>query len=519
MPLFRCGGGDSESGSTIKVVTGDDGLFGQTVTLSDGVTTLTGQFSAEGRYTFKNVMMTGTLTLASSVGGVAVTESISVPYYGTLEVNFGRDMKTINISTDEATLIGETVTLTYDTSSTKTATIANDGTATIVLYGYTGAATVSATDGVDTAEANLTIGSADTYNVELGFAQIYGATWAGGSSTAWTRTDAAAGFTDPVPQMKSGSNWTVGSSPFDTISPWKDMEIVDDATGGKLVKIPKYYYKWTKTGTSMTLQVSMKNFDGAHVSPAHADRGDGTGERDVVYVGRYHCASDYKSKTGVACKASATRSAFRSSIHNLGAEYWQYDFAMYWTIMMLYLVEFADWNSQKVIGYGCSDSGSVQNTGFTDAMPYHTGTTTTSRTTYGHTQYRHIEDLWGNVLDWCDGIRFSSSDVYIINKPADFSDSAGGTKVGTRPTSSNWISAWNVPTASGLEWALYPSAVSGGEQTYVGDYCYYNSSGVVLGVGGGYDQNQNRGAFCLNGYYSASGSYSSIGSRLQKLPA
>ena len=105
MPYFRCGGGDSGSGSTIKVVTGDDGLFGQPVTLSDGVTTLSGQFSAEGRYTFKNVMMLGTLTIASSVSGVAVTDTIDVPYYGTLEVDFGRDKKIIDITTDEPIII------------------------------------------------------------------------------------------------------------------------------------------------------------------------------------------------------------------------------------------------------------------------------------------------------------------------------------------------------------------------------------------------------------------------------
>ena len=519
MPYFRCGGGDSGSGSTIKVITGDDGLFGQPVTLSDGVTTLSGQFSAEGRYTFKNVMMLGTLTIASSVSGVAVTDTVEVPYYGTLEVEFGRDKKTIEITTDEPTLIGQTVTLTYDTSRTKTETISIAGKASFTLYGYTGAATVSATDGEETAEANITITSAiDTYSVELGFSKIYGVSWTGSSSPAMTRTDAAVGFTDPVPQMKSGSGWTVGSSPFDNIMPWAGMEIVNDATAGKLVKIPKYYFKWTKSGSAMTLQISDKNFDGAHVSPAHADRGDGAGERDYVYVGRYHCASDYKSKTGVAPASNITRSAFRSSIHNLGSDIWQYDFAMYWTIMMLYLVEFANWNSQAVIGYGCSDSGSVQNSGLTDAMTYHTGTTQSNRTTYGHTQYRHIEDLWGNVYDWCDGIRFSGADVYIINNPASFSDTSGGTKVGTRPTSSNYISAWNVPSISGLEWALYPSAVSGSESTYICDYCDYYSSGVVLRVGGNYDQYQYLGAFYLYGGSSAANQNTGVGSRLQKLP-
>ena len=46
------------------------------------------------------------------------------------------------------------------------------------------------------------------------------------------------------------------------------------------------------------------------------------------------------------------------------------------------------------------------------------------------------------------------------------------------------------------------------------DYCNYNSSGVVLYVGGNYNQNRNHGPFYLNGNYTASNSNSNIGSRL-----
>ena len=45
----------------------------------------------------------------------------------------------------------------------------------------------------------------------------------------------------------------------------------------------------------------------------------------------------------------------------------------------------------------------------------------------------------------------------------------------------------------------------------VGGRCYYNSSGVVLHVGGNYDQSQGSGAFYLNGYNSASYKGASIG--------
>jgi len=353
-----------------------------------------------------------------------------------------------------------------------------------------------------------------SYQYKISPEGIYGISWSGGTSSAWARTDDAENFAEPIPAIGNGD----GSSPFDNILPWSDMQIVEDKTAGTLVSIPKYYYKWTKTGSAMTLQIANSPTEGFHVSPAHADRGDGNGERDIVYVGRYHCStSDYKSTTGVAPKASMTRANFRTNIHNLGSEYWQYDFAMYWTIMMMYLVEYADWDSQKTIGYGCGNNSAVENAGLTDNMAYHTGTNAVNRTTYGHVQYRYIEDLWANVYDWCDGIYFSSANVYVINNPASFSDSSGGTKVGTRPTSSNYIKAFTVPNVSGLEWALYPSSVDS-STSYVGDYCYYNSSGVVLCVGGNYGQGQSYGALYLYGSNSASGTGAYIGSRLQKLP-
>lgn len=364
------------------------------------------------------------------------------------------------------------------------------------------------------ADSNYNAPAAKTCSVTVSFAQIYGVQWDGTASTTWSRTDAAETFMNPTPAVNNGN----GSSPFDTIMPWAGMVVEDDATAGKLVKIPKYWFKWTRSGNGMKLQISNGPEAGFHVSPAHADRGDGKGERDYVYVGRYHCNTSYKSQAGSQPAASMTRAQARSNIHNLGSTYWQYDFAMYWTIMMLYLVEYANWNSQATIGYGCSPSSQKFNMGATDAMIYHTGTSAASRTTYGSVQYRHIEGLWDNVYDWCDGIRFSGSTVYCIANPASFSDTSGGTNVGTRATSSGWISGWTNPTADGFEYALYPNAVSGSETTYVCDYCSYNASGVVLCVGGNYGQGQYYGAFYLYGYYAASVAYAYIGCRLQKLP-
>ena len=143
------------------------------------------------------------------------------------------------------------------------------------------------------------------------------------------------------------------------------------------------------------------------------------------------------------------------------------DFAQMWYVGMLFLVEFADWNGQTRIGYGCSPSSSKQNNGRTDSMQYHTGTTAANRTTYGFTQYRNIEGWWDNVFDWMDGCYYNNNGLNVIKNPAQFSDSANGTLVG-KPVD-GYPSDFAIPTQSGLEWALYPTASSGSQTTYVPD--------------------------------------------------
>jgi hypothetical protein len=351
-----------------------------------------------------------------------------------------------------------------------------------------------------------------TVAITAQFVTIYGVEWDWTSSgpTNGTRTDAAANFSDPVPAVNNGD----GSSPFDNLYPWSGM-VKETRTGGVMVKEPKYWYKWTKTGKKLKLQIADGYVEGFNVDPVNMDRGDGLGELDYSYVGRYHCAtSTYKSTTGVAQACSITRSAARTSIHNLGSYIWQFDFEQFWYIGMLFLVEFADWNGEK-IGRGCSASGSKENNGKTDSMTYHTGTTAANRDTYGYTQYRNIEGYWDNVYDWMDGCYYTSSGLNVILDPSKFSDSANGTLVGL-PTS-GYPSDFTIPTIEGFEWALFPCESNGSTTTYVPDYWYFNGSSPCLRHGGSCGQVQNYGPFYVD-YYSTSDTYADIGCRLQERP-
>ena len=422
-----------------------------------------------------------------TIGGVGSSETATLTVVGDGNVSVSSSAPSV-IS---ASVSGNTVTL----------TALAEGSATI---------TVTLADGTNYLGGSCTISAA------IKSISIYGVLWDKSSSTALSRTDDAALFSDPVPAVNGGT----GSSPFDNLMPWSGM--VKETIGNDVfVKIPKFWYKWTDTSNGLKLQIADGEEDGFHVSPAHADRGDGKGERDYVYIGRYHCDSNYNSKTGVKPKASITRAAARTGCTGRGTGYYQLDYAMWWTIRMLYLVEFADWNSQAKIGYGCGDNSATHNSGYSDTMQYHTGTMRSNRTTYGKgVQYRNIEDPWGNVCDWCDGIVLSSKAAYVTNDMSKYGESTTNhTKVSDGNFSSNCIKSWDVPSISGLEWALYPKETVSDSNyaTYIADRALTHASYVVVYVGGYYSQGQSIGMFSSNSNPS-SVSFAYIGARLQYLP-
>lgn len=450
-----------------------------------------------------------------SVGAKTATWTIGK---GDQVVSVSPQSVTLNTSTRSAKF-----TVTRKGDGVISATSGNPSVATIGgINQQTGEVTVnSVNDTTGTAVITVKVAAGTNYlagadkevQVNAQFVTIYGVEWdwTSGGSTKGTRTDGAAGFSDPNPAVNNGS----GSSPFDNLYPWSGM-VKETRTGGVMVKEPKYWYKWTKTGKKLKLQIADGPVEGFHVDPVNMDRGDGLGELDFSYIGRYHCASGtYKSETNKAQQTNITRSQARSNIHNLGSNIWQMDFAQMWYVGMLFLVEFADWNGQTAIGYGCSSGNSKQNNGRTDSMQYHTGTTAANRTTYGFTQYRNIEGWWDNVYDWMDGCYYNSNGLNVIKNPAQFSDSANGVLVG-KPVA-GYPSDFTIPTQDGLEWALFPSAANGSQTTYVPDYWNYYGSYPCLHHGGGYNQYLNRGPFYVS-CNGASDQDSFIGCRLQERP-
>ena len=152
-------------------------------------------------------------------------------------------------------------------------------------------------------------------------------------------------------------------------------------------------------------------------------------------------------------------------------------------------------------------------------MTYHTGTVASARTGYGGVQYRGIENPWGNVYDWIDGINFNSRAAYICTDPSKYADdtSTNYTSAGLSLPSGGNIKTLGNCTA--LPWAFIPTGTGGSGTTYVPDYVTSNSGWCVLCVGGCYGSVAAYcGLFFFNGNCHSSGAGSGIGARLLYVP-
>lgn len=464
------------------------------------------------------VMGVNTLyTVSAAVSGTTYTAEIAtLDYFTALSVALTQFQATIIVTVDS----GSTVTAVCgSTTLTKTST----GTA-VFTVGKAGTWTITATKDGNTATGTVEITtSGQSKSLALDYAAVFGVCWdTSNSSTALTRltkTSDPYGFVtknvtaEPVPAVSTGA----GSSPFDDYAPWNGMKECNLYSDGRVVAwkgesefsrskswtmvyIPVFYVATKTNGAKKYFYVSDKAKTGFTKHP-------GSGK----YVSRYHMNSSGYSRTGQIPYSDITRASVRSKTKSIGNKFHLYDFATYCAIIWLYIVEFADWNCQSKIGRGYVDNhSSAKNSGGTDKMTYHTGS---SDGLEGSTtvQYRWIENLWGNVYQWVDGFNANGTTAYYCLDPSKYADdtTTGYTQIGTLPAS-GWIKDLTV-TDNGL---LIPKTVGGSETTFIPDYAYSSSGWLVLSVGGYWNYGSNAGLLYFVASNSSSNSYSSVSARL-----
>ena len=334
--------------------------------------------------------------------------------------------------------------------------------------------------------------------------------------------------TEPVPAVGTGS----GSSPFDNYMPWMGMEeyTLNNETGRVsakkgdpgftrtninlpvMVKIPEFYYKIERVGSIFRYYVADGPVDGLSLHPGSGDN----------YLARYEAGEASSgtlgfilaSYSGTTPSVSKTRSTFRDYARNMASGFQLRDIAAWCAYDLLYLVEYADWEGQKKIAQGLVNNPSVNKTGLTDAMVYHTGRANSSDNSA--VQYRWIENPWGNVREWVDGINFQNRTAYICTDPTKYADdtTANYTSTGvTLSSTTGWIKGLGLSTD--FPWAYLPNEPGGSSTTYIPDYMYSGGGWRVLNVGGSYSKRLNGGQFYFDASNTSSDKNSDLGARLQ----
>lgn len=416
-----------------------------------------------------------------------------------------------------------TINVTYPQGATLTCTLgdtvytANTDTGTYAFKVHEkGTWAVKATNGSEIDTKQVVISSdGQTENIELAFVRIYGIKRnVTISSPSWTRTEQAVGMTATV-----SVGTYVGSSDFDKVMPWKGI-VRENIGHDVMVKIPKFYYKRYKEGNVEHIKIATGKTEGFEVHPLFNHAGV---EKDFAYIGAYKTSSNNNSVSGAKPTVNQTRAQMRNSAKTKGTGWGLMDIAALSAVQMLYLVEYANNDVQKVIGKGYSDGNSRSlQSGTCNNVPNLTGR---PAGTDGKVDvvYRGMEGLWGNVREWVDGVNFNGRTPYVCNDPSKYKDdtSTNYTKLSysLMSASSGYISQEGLDTGANAH-VMLPSAASGSETTHYCDYGYSSSSGwCVLDVGGFWDVGSYCGLFYAHCYSSSSSSNSTLGSRLLYIPS
>jgi len=223
------------------------------------------------------------------------------------------------------------------------------------------------------------------------------------------------------------------------------------------------------------------------------------------------------------------RQEFRILHSNLGANYHTESYYADEFISLLFITEYGTLNSQSALpGYTEASwayaavrttgrtmllgnvSGSIEPKLASGEVDYALGTT------YGivagekiANSYRGVENIFGHIWKWLDGINFNERKIYLCNSPASWAEdtATGYTDTGLSiPTD-----AYQTNFHAGL---MLPSAASGGgSSTYICDYLYSAAGWRPLFAGGALTHGAGAGVFSRAANSAGSTRGADIGSR------
>lgn len=264
--------------------------------------------------------------------------------------------------------------------------------------------------------------------------KIYGVRRAlSSSSSSWERIEDSIGL---IANAQQGTE-TVKND-FDSIYPWCDIISCnydttnnkinayygdenfefDGSNGQVMTIIPQFYYRRYQDNEYEYILISKKPLKGYVKS-------------EQFMIGRY--ATNYGGNgntipiiaSGYIGSDGKTVAEARTKARGLG-DGWQLMDWHYFLIQLLYLVEYADYNSQVKLGNGQTDANDRNIvSGECNSLGMKSGSLNTSNVGYQNSViYRGIEDLFGIDYQLIDGINIKNCQVYINYNPLTYDSSS-----------------------------------------------------------------------------------------------
>ncbi|MCD4760874.1 hypothetical protein K8R42_03180, partial [bacterium] len=230
------------------------------------------------------------------------------------------------------------------------------------------------------------------------------------------------------------------------------------------------------------------------------------------------------SVSGKAPINDLTRANARAIAAKRGTGWRQQDYDLISAVQLLYLIEYADFFSQSTIGNGLTDWISGTWDGWNDYNPIErTGNSNsdgnaTANTSNGdgvtgsYMSYRGIENFFGHIWDWVDGININANVPYVSNNDSDFADdvTTNYTALGiTLPSTNGWQN-----TLEQQDRGFLPASIGAASTTKITDYYYQEAGWRVVELGGLASHGASAGAFCVVAGDASSFVGRSIGARL-----
>ena len=164
----------SAAGSTVLITTSIEELYGQTVSITDGLTTLTGTIDSSGECMLTDVVMYGTVNAtATDTNNNEAVGYATFSYFGTYIINLTEDFSTVTVTTTDTNLYGQTFDIYLNGTVVSSATFSSSGSVT--FYADTiGTYTLKTT--VDSKIAYTTVSVLElytTYTASMVLAEVY----------------------------------------------------------------------------------------------------------------------------------------------------------------------------------------------------------------------------------------------------------------------------------------------------------------------------------------------------------